>query len=127
MYTNINFVYFRLLVREKAKIHRSHERVFNGLVVVIIIHDVVQFYCWLLCMDAFMTIHCTPSTYCKSCFVSWLSMCKVEMALIVEISIVAMNAKFSEFNFAHGQPTRKALSIEHSLYGFCVSLETVRK
>jgi hypothetical protein len=28
-------VYFRLLVREKAKIHRSHESVFNGLVVVI--------------------------------------------------------------------------------------------
>ena len=24
---------FRLLVREKAKIHRSHKRVFNGLVV----------------------------------------------------------------------------------------------
>ena len=26
-------VNFRLLVREKAKIHRSHKRVFNGLVV----------------------------------------------------------------------------------------------
>jgi xanthine/CO dehydrogenase XdhC/CoxF family maturation factor len=26
-------VNFRLLVKEKAKIHRSHERVFNGLVV----------------------------------------------------------------------------------------------
>jgi hypothetical protein len=23
--------YFRLLVREKVKIHRSHERVFNGM------------------------------------------------------------------------------------------------
>ena len=29
-WTTVNF---RLLVREKAKIHRSHKRVFNGLVV----------------------------------------------------------------------------------------------
>jgi hypothetical protein len=42
-------VNFRLLVREEAKIHRSHERVFNGLVVGIYtmwFNSIV----WLLCM-----------------------------------------------------------------------------
>jgi hypothetical protein len=45
------------------------------------------------------------------CFASWLFMCKVEMA---EISIVAM---LSDFNFAHGQPTCKALCIGERVGG----------
>ena len=55
----ISTVNFRLLVREKAKIHRSHKRVFNGLVVDI--HTmwfnsiVPPLHGFCVCMDVSMT------------------------------------------------------------------------
>jgi hypothetical protein len=68
--------YFRLLVREKAKIHRSHERVINGFVVgIIIIHNVVQFYCstttWLLCMHGYVHDK-QPEIHCSDEYVYWI-------------------------------------------------------
>ena len=50
---------FRLLVREKAKIHRSHKRVFNGLVVDIYtmwFNSIVPpLHGFCVCMDVSMT------------------------------------------------------------------------
>jgi hypothetical protein len=52
-------VYFRLLVREQAKIHRSHERVFNRLVVDIYTmwfnSFVPPLHGFCVCMDVSMT------------------------------------------------------------------------
>ena len=52
-------VNFRLLVREKAKIHRSHKRVFNGLVVDIYtmwFNSIVPpLHGFCVCMDVSMT------------------------------------------------------------------------
>ena len=57
-------VNFRLLVREKAKIHRSHKRVFNGLVVDIYTmwfkSIVPPLHGFCVCMDV-------------QCFASWLA------------------------------------------------------
>ena len=50
---------FRLLVREKAKIHRSHKRVFNGLVVdtyTMWFNSIVPpLHGFCVCMDVSMT------------------------------------------------------------------------
>ena len=54
-----NTVNFRLLVREKAKIHRSHKKVFNGLVVDIYtmwFNSIVPpLHCFCVCTDVSMT------------------------------------------------------------------------
>ena len=75
MYT----VNFRLLVREKAKINRSHKRVFNGLVVDIYtmwFNSIVPpLHGFCVCMDVSMT---SNLKFTVQCIASWLSMCKVE-------------------------------------------------
>ena len=69
-------VNFRLLVREKAKIHRSHKRVFNGLVVDIYtmwFNSIVPpLHGFCVCMDVFMTSNLKLTVLC---FAGWLSEC----------------------------------------------------